>query len=99
MEITPLPKLDYFINGSTHTGSVGTDPFTGCMSRTIFMYKALLAKDEDEHSYLAVSCHLQHPWNSSVINDEETKMNFELSNEGIEKAEEWLNKQCENLPE
>ncbi|HHZ06871.1 MAG TPA: hypothetical protein GX401_08845 [Clostridiales bacterium] len=91
-----FPKLDLLQNGNFYTGSAGTEQLTGCTNKTTFVYKIVI-KRHDDSSCLSVGYYLQHPWNAPVINEEPIYKEFELSQNGLDDAKDWITQRCNSL--
>ncbi|MCQ2770696.1 MAG: hypothetical protein MJ236_02725 [Clostridia bacterium] len=95
-----IPPFVYFYGnydntkkGNTYTGSIGTNPETGCFNTVTFCYKLWLTKDEEDPDsimQLNAKYWYRNPWNSDVkIVDGDSEV-FEASEQGVRTAEKWL---------
>jgi hypothetical protein len=84
-----LPCLKWFLYGNVYTGSLGTDPMTGCMNVTTFNYKVCVS-DVKGRSVLMAAYYFRLPWNARSNMDEVTVGSFEVSEFGLEVAANWL---------
>ena len=85
-----LPLLDWFLAGNDYSGSLGTDPNSGCLNITTLKYKV---KADVPGEKLQVLCYMQLPL-FSVTNIQKFKLAlFELSDFGREVAENWILRQ------
>lgn len=90
--IVKLPGMNWFQHGKVYSGSLGTDPMRGCTSCTTFNYRIKLVKDDTRQEFVAV-CYFQLPWNSRTNITEFITGIFEVSDFGIEVAENWIRSQ------
>lgn len=84
-----LPNLLWFQYGNVYTGSLGTDPMTGCMNVTTFNYKVCVSEAKGRKVLLA-AYYFRLPWNAVSNMDEVTIGSFEVSEFGLEVATNWL---------
>lgn len=84
-----LPGLDWFSNGNVFSGSLGTDPYRGCLNTTTLNYRVYIGKVGGEKFFLAF-CWLIPPWNAPKAMDEINAARFEASEVGRVLAENWI---------
>jgi len=91
-----LPGLDWFLGDkqknkhNTYTGSYGTDPLTGCMNHATFHYKVAIQEDESGDKQLVASYYIRPPWNQQTAEPQVQQQAFELSHQGLQAAEAFL---------
>lgn len=99
-----LPNYNWFVtaadgrpSSNTSTGSLGTDPNSGCLKKRTFNYKVSVSNVGKEDVKLIAECWIQPPWNSkNKIENYETK-EFECSADGIVLAAQWLTESAKKL--
>ena len=96
-----LPNYSWFVQKqgekyltNVYSGSLGTDPQEGCISKTTFNYRAFvqIAKDVGPVSF-NVEYYWRFPWNKGGTTTEVVSMKFDASAQSIAKAEAWLVKE------
>ncbi len=65
-----LPHYSWFFNKqgnyvttNVYTGSLGTDPKSGCVNRTTFFYKIFVTHENGEATATCAECGWTTPWN------------------------------------
>lgn len=111
MEIK-LPALEWFTAGlgkgdgvgNTWSGSVGTDPQTGCMGRPVFEYGAdyvVYSKKDSEGNVIEkgkridVFRRVRPAWPEKLKPEDTATASFEASQDGLDKALVWLTSELE----
>ncbi len=87
-----LPHLKWFLFENVFIGSLGTDPNRGCYSVYTLNYKVFI-KDNGFEKILIAVCTFKLPYNTKTNIEEMTIGKFEVSDFGIEVAENWIRSQ------
>jgi len=98
-----LPNYNWFVTAAdgrpasnTMTGSLGTEPDTGCLTRRTFNYKVFVSDVGKENVKLHAECWIQPPWNKGVLKENFESTEFECTQEGIETAAKWLSNKAKS---
>ncbi len=96
--ITSIPMLNQFFQIQAgykvlnpHSGSIGTDPMSGCINRTLYNYNIYVQFDENDQPYFTVDSYIRHPWNSETAVTELQSKQFEFSEDGRMAIIDYLN--------
>lgn len=85
-----LPLIDWFDYKNVFTGSLGTDPKTGCLNKTTFNYSVKKRKNDDGETFLIADHYLQPSIMSGEPKSEKITFTTEATAEGIKQTEKWL---------
>lgn len=84
-----LPNLKWFLSGNVYSGSLRPNPSKSYTCQTTFNYRVKVVDDKCGKSVVAV-CFFVLPWNSVSNMDEAVIGRFQVSEFGIEVAENWI---------
>ncbi len=87
-----LPVLKWFLFDNVYSGSLGTDPNRGCFSVYTLNYKVFI-KDNGFDKMLIATCTFRLPYNTKTNVEEMIIGKFEVSDFGIDVAENWIRSQ------
>ncbi|MBE6786605.1 MAG: hypothetical protein E7538_10315 [Ruminococcaceae bacterium] len=99
-----VPLMSWLIGGSriggsynTYTGSIGTDPLKGAFGQRIFNYRICIEKNEEDTEYIHTAVYYGMSCYESQNEDEIKKNLFELTEEGMQQLEAYLNKEADSF--
>ena len=77
-----LPRLDWFAQKNTYTGSAGTDPIQGCVGKKTLNFSVSVTADDEGKSKLTASVYVQLPFKDGGGKANEESFVFPFDEEG-----------------
>ena len=98
-----LPNIKWFIGlmnfrgeGNIYSGSVGCDPYYGDFGKDVFRYRVWIERDDDGSLVLKAVNYRGNNSYDETDGDAMQKMDFEATQDGVDKAQSWLT-ECSNV--
>ena len=99
-----LPYISWFLMKhegrfvtNTHSGSLGTQPDSGCMNVRTFNYRVWVdtKSGKEGEVTLAVEAFITQPWCLGGHKTDVERVDFECSDDGVQRATQWLSEKNE----
>ena len=99
-----VPLMSWLIGGSriggsynTYTASLGTDPMKGAVGQKIFNYRIWIEKNDEDTEFVYAAVYYGLNCYENQNEDEIKKQLFELSDEGMENLQSFLQQEADSF--